>query len=75
MPLVRIDIKRNPDVSYAKKLGKVVYDSMKTAINVPDQDNFQVLSQDSLPQNLSKTTYADPNLASYIDDCSDSQDL
>lgn len=45
MPLVRIDIKRNPDPSYAKKLGKVVYDSMKAAINVPDQDNFQVLAE------------------------------
>lgn len=45
MPLVRIDIKRNPDPSYAKKLGKVVYDSMKAAIHVPDQDNFQVLAE------------------------------
>lgn len=45
MPLVRIDIKRNTDASYAKKLGKVVYDSMKTAINVPDQDNFQILAE------------------------------
>jgi phenylpyruvate tautomerase PptA (4-oxalocrotonate tautomerase family) len=45
MPLVRIDIKRNPDVAYARKLGKVVYDSMKAAINVPDQDNFQVLAE------------------------------
>jgi phenylpyruvate tautomerase PptA (4-oxalocrotonate tautomerase family) len=43
MPLVRIDIKRNPDTSYAKRLGKVVYESMKTAINVPDKDNFQVM--------------------------------
>jgi phenylpyruvate tautomerase PptA (4-oxalocrotonate tautomerase family) len=45
MPLVRIDIKRNPDASYAKKLGKLVYDSMKAAINVPDRDNFQVLTE------------------------------
>jgi len=45
MPLVRIDIKRNPDASYVKRLGKVVYDSMKAAINVPDQDNFQVLAE------------------------------
>lgn len=45
MPLVRIDIKRNPDAAYAKKLGKVVYNSMKAAINVPDQDNFQVLAE------------------------------
>ncbi|WP_044870491.1 tautomerase family protein [Pseudomonas sp. LFM046] len=45
MPLVRIDIKRNPDTSYAKRLGKVVYDSMRSAINVPDHDNFQVLTE------------------------------
>jgi phenylpyruvate tautomerase PptA (4-oxalocrotonate tautomerase family) len=45
MPLVRINIKRNPDASYAKKLGKLVYDSMKAAINVPDRDNFQVLTE------------------------------
>ena len=45
MPLVRIDIKRNTDASYAKRLGKVVYDSMKAAINVPDQDNFQILTE------------------------------
>lgn len=46
MPLVRIDIgKRNPDATYANKLGKVVHDSMKAAIDVPDQDNFQVLAE------------------------------
>lgn len=45
MPLVRIDIKRNPDTSYAKRLGKVVYDSLKSAINVPDHDNFQILTE------------------------------
>ena len=45
MPLVRIDIRRNPEPSHVKKLGKVVYDSMKAAINVPDQDNFQVLAE------------------------------
>lgn len=45
MPLVRIDIKKNSDASYIKKLGKVVYEAMKAAINVPDKDNFQVLAE------------------------------
>lgn len=45
MPLVRIDIKKKPDVFYAKKLGKVVYDAMRAAINVPEHDNFQVLTE------------------------------
>jgi phenylpyruvate tautomerase PptA (4-oxalocrotonate tautomerase family) len=42
---VRIDIKKNPDATFAQKLGKVVYASMKKAINVPDKDNFQVLTE------------------------------
>lgn len=45
MPLVRIDIKKNSDSLYIKKLGKVVYESMKAAINVPEKDNFQVLAE------------------------------
>ncbi len=45
MPLVRIDIKKNSDGSYIKKLGRVVYEAMKAAINVPDKDNFQVLTE------------------------------
>lgn len=45
MPLVRIDIKKNPDASYVKRLGRVVFESMKAAINVPDKDNFQVLAE------------------------------
>lgn len=45
MPLVRIDIKRNPDPAHLRKLGQVVYASLKHTINVPDHDNFQVLTE------------------------------
>jgi phenylpyruvate tautomerase PptA (4-oxalocrotonate tautomerase family) len=45
MPIVRIDIKKNPDATYVKKVGKVVYESLKSAINVPDHDNFQILAE------------------------------
>ena len=45
MPIVRIDIRRQPDPTYAARIGNVVYESMKTAINVPDHDNFQVLTE------------------------------
>lgn len=45
MPLVRIDIQKNADASFAQKIGAVVYESLKSAINVPDHDNFQVLSE------------------------------
>lgn len=45
MPLVRIDIRKNPDPSYARKLGNVVYEALKATIGVPDRDNFQVLNE------------------------------
>lgn len=45
MPLVRIDIKRHPDPAHLQQLGQVVYAAMKRTINVPDHDNFQVLTE------------------------------
>jgi phenylpyruvate tautomerase PptA (4-oxalocrotonate tautomerase family) len=45
MPLVRIDLVKRPDPAFAKRLGNVVYHSMRTAINVPEHDNFQVLTE------------------------------
>ncbi len=45
MPLVRIDIRANPDPSFDRRAGEIVYESMKATINVPDKDNFQVLCE------------------------------
>jgi phenylpyruvate tautomerase PptA (4-oxalocrotonate tautomerase family) len=45
MPLVRIDIRKHPDPTHINALGEVVYASLKQAINVPDHDNFQVLTE------------------------------
>ena len=45
MPLVRIDIRRNPDPSYARKLGNVVYEALRTTFGVPERDNFQILNE------------------------------
>ena len=45
MPLVRIDIKRHPDPAHLQKVGHVVYAAMQRTINVPDHDNFQVLTE------------------------------
>lgn len=42
MPVVRIDLKKNSAPALAKTVGKVVYESLRCAINAPDQDNFQV---------------------------------
>jgi phenylpyruvate tautomerase PptA (4-oxalocrotonate tautomerase family) len=45
MPLVRIDLRRNPDPDFARRAGEVVYESMRASINVPEHDNFQVLAE------------------------------
>jgi phenylpyruvate tautomerase PptA (4-oxalocrotonate tautomerase family) len=45
MPLVRIDIKKQQDPTLAKRMGKVVYQSMRAAVGVPEKDNFQVLAE------------------------------
>lgn len=45
VPLVRIDIMKNPDASFVRKVGAVVYASLKSAISVPDSDNFQILAE------------------------------
>lgn len=45
MPLVRIDIRRHPDPNHLQAIGKVVYAALRSAINVPEHDNFQVLTE------------------------------
>ena len=45
MPLVRIDMLRQSDASLSKKVGAAVYSAMRSAINVPENDNFQVLAE------------------------------
>jgi phenylpyruvate tautomerase PptA (4-oxalocrotonate tautomerase family) len=45
MPLVRIDLRAHADPTYAKRVGEIVYASMRATINVPAQDNFQILCE------------------------------
>jgi phenylpyruvate tautomerase PptA (4-oxalocrotonate tautomerase family) len=45
MPLVRIDLIKRPDTAFARSVGAVVYESMRSTINVPEHDNFQVLCE------------------------------
>ncbi|MET1066608.1 MAG: tautomerase family protein [Pseudomonas prosekii] len=45
MPLVRVDIKKNPDPTFAKNVGKLIYAAMHSSIGVPENDNFQILNE------------------------------
>lgn len=45
MPIVKVDIQKNADPTFVVKVGQVVYRAMLSAINVPEKDNFQVLTE------------------------------
>ncbi|MHC8306065.1 tautomerase family protein [Pseudomonas sp. PB3P13] len=45
MPLVRVSIKQQDDPTYAKRIGQLIFAAMHSAINVPENDNFQILTE------------------------------
>ena len=44
MPLVRIDLLEGKPDAYLATLGDVVYDAMRSTLNVPQDDRFQIFS-------------------------------
>jgi phenylpyruvate tautomerase PptA (4-oxalocrotonate tautomerase family) len=57
MPLVRIDLMKQPDVSFGQRVGRVVYESMRNSIGVPDHDNFQVITEHDAQHLIFDTSY------------------
>jgi len=45
MPLVRISFMKNNREGFGPKVGKVVYQAMVDTINVPANDNFQIIME------------------------------
>jgi len=45
MPLVRVELKKRTDNTFAKRIGEQIYAAMRSAINVPEHDNFQILNE------------------------------
>jgi phenylpyruvate tautomerase PptA (4-oxalocrotonate tautomerase family) len=45
MPLVRIDMLKRSDRNFAERVGEIVYEAMRSTINVPEHDHFQVLCE------------------------------
>ena len=45
MPLVRIDLKKGKSTHYRRTIGDVVYEAMRAALNVPENDRFQVITE------------------------------
>ena len=51
MPLVRIDLARGKPSDYRRAVGEVLYDAMRTTLNVPEDDRFQIINE-HLAENL-----------------------
>lgn len=51
MPLVRISLLRGKREGFGRQVGGVVYRAMREALNVPDKDNFQLISEHT-PESL-----------------------
>lgn len=45
MPLVRISLMKGRSEGFGKKIGEVVYRTMVDTINVPANDNFQLITE------------------------------
>ena len=45
MPLVRIDYRKGIHKDLGNKIGAIVYRSMVKTINVPESDNFQIITE------------------------------
>ena len=45
MPLVRIDLREGRPSGFGARVGDVVYRTMVETLNVPAQDNFQVIAE------------------------------
>jgi phenylpyruvate tautomerase PptA (4-oxalocrotonate tautomerase family) len=45
VPLVRISLMKGKPAGFGEKVGRIVYESMRETINVPDGDRFQVVTE------------------------------
>jgi phenylpyruvate tautomerase PptA (4-oxalocrotonate tautomerase family) len=45
MPLVRIDIRKDRPAGLGRRIGELVYRTMVDTINVPANDNFQIITE------------------------------
>lgn len=45
MPLTRIDMPAGKSADYRSAIGEVVYSAMLSALNVPEDDRFQVIAE------------------------------
>jgi 4-oxalocrotonate tautomerase len=59
MPFVRIDLVEGKPTDYRQCIGDVVYDAMRTTIDVPANDRFQVIAEHKAENFICDPTYLD----------------
>jgi phenylpyruvate tautomerase PptA (4-oxalocrotonate tautomerase family) len=59
MPFVRIDMVEGKPETYRKTVGDVVYDAMRSTLNVPENDKFIVISEHSPAEMMISPDYLD----------------
>ena len=59
MPLVRVSLRRGKSDDYKKAIGDGVYEAMREAFNVPEEDRFVVVSEHSESEFQFSKTYLD----------------
>jgi 4-oxalocrotonate tautomerase len=45
MPLVRIDLMQGKEDTYRAAIGDVVYEAMRSTLDVPENDRFQIIAE------------------------------
>jgi phenylpyruvate tautomerase PptA (4-oxalocrotonate tautomerase family) len=59
MPLVRISFMKGKPGEFGRKIGDIVYQSMVDTINVPKNDNFQIITEHDRDGFIYDTGYLD----------------
>ena len=67
MPLVRISVLQGPE-GFGRKVGQVVYRTMVETIDVPRDDNFQVITEHSRDTLVFDRTYMGIARTTYLID-------
>ncbi len=45
MPLVQIHLRQGQSADFRRKVGEIIYQTMLDTINVPQKDNFQIITE------------------------------
>jgi phenylpyruvate tautomerase PptA (4-oxalocrotonate tautomerase family) len=59
MPLARIELQKGKDAATRQKIGDVVYEAMLSALNVPKNDRFQIISEHGAENFIFDADYLD----------------